>query len=190
MSSGRDHDTSGDGWDGILVPGERILWQGRPHPGVQIGPGQVFSAAFGALFAGFAAFWMLMASRAGGYFWTFGLIHFSVGIGLMIGSFTFAPWRRRHTWYTLTDRRAFVATDMPFRGRTLKSWVIDGDSVIEHGPDDTVNFARDFRQTKNGTRIADVGFERIDDPDHVLRLMQQIRDRALLARPAAEAEHG
>ena len=187
MSTGRNHATTGNGWDNILVPGERILWQGRPNPGIQIGLGQVLSAAFGALFAGFAAFWMLMASRAGGYFWTFGLIHFSVGVGLVIGSFTFAPWRRRHTWYTLTDRRAFIATDMPLRGRTLKSWTIDGDSVIEIGMDDSVNFARDFHQTKNGTRIAHVGFERIAEPDHVFRLMQQIRDRALLARPGTEA---
>ena len=46
------------GWEDILDPGERILWQGRPEPGllpVRLPPGQM---VMGAIFTGFSLFWM------------------------------------------------------------------------------------------------------------------------------------
>ena len=187
--SGRSHPTTGKGWRGILMPGEEILWQGRPDPSFQFGIKQVGAAAFGMVFAGFALFWMIMASMAGGYFWTFGLIHFSVGVAMIFGAFLYAPWRRRHTWYTLTSRRAFIATDMPMAGRKLKSWPIDGDSPISYETGDlmTIRFAKDFKQTKNGTREIPIGFERIEDGDTVYRMITDIRDHRQLAEPQKEA---
>lgn len=187
--SGRLHPTSGEGWDGILMDGEEILWQGRPDASFQFGAGQIGAALFGTAFAGFAAFWMLMASMAGGYFWTFGLIHFSVGIAMIFGAFFWSPWRRKHTWYTLTSRRAFIATDLPFSGRKLKSWSIDSDSRLDYqsGRKSTVTFARDFRQTKNGTSAVPIGFERIEDGAEVYRMMTEIRDRRHEAETQEEA---
>lgn len=161
------------------MPGEEILWQGRPDASMQLGLSQIGAAAFGLVFAGFALFWMIMASMAGGYFWTFGLIHFSVGVSMIFGAFLYPPWRRRHTWYTLTSRRAFIATDMPLSGRKLKSWPIDGDTPLSYvaGRRATVTFATEFKQSKNGTRKIPVGFERIEDGDRVYRLITGIRDR-------------
>ncbi|HEY1016869.1 MAG TPA: SHOCT domain-containing protein [Herpetosiphonaceae bacterium] len=46
----------------------------RSEPG---GAGAIFGSVF---FIGFAVFWMLMASRAGGSFWMFGLLFVAVGI--------------------------------------------------------------------------------------------------------------
>ncbi|WP_375174829.1 aspartate carbamoyltransferase catalytic subunit [Pseudooceanicola sp.] len=187
--SGRLHTHTGEGWDGILMPSETILWQGRPDPSFQFGVAQAGAAAFGLLFAGFAAVWMLLASTAGGYFWTFGLIHFSVGVGLAFGAFLYPPWRRRHTWYTLTNRRAFIATDLPMAGRKLKSWPIHGDTEITYhdGAQATIHFANDFRQTKNGTRKIPIGFERITEGDEVHRLMCQVRDERRAAEAMEEA---
>ncbi|WP_136636971.1 aspartate carbamoyltransferase catalytic subunit [Pseudooceanicola onchidii] len=184
--SGRNHAATGEGWDGVLAPGEEILWQGRPDAAFVIGVAQIGGALFGLFFAGFAAVWMMMASMAGGYFWSFGLIHFSVGISLAFGAFFWGPWRRRHTWYTLTDRRAFIATDMPLAGRRLRSWQIDGDSVLEFKADNlvTINFAKEYRQTKNGTRAVDIGFERLEDGHEVYRLMTNVRDRRLADQQA------
>ena len=128
-------------------------------------------------FAGFALFWMVMASAAGGGFWMFGLIHFSVGVGLAILPPFWGAWRRRHTWYTLTDRRAFIATDTPFVGRRLKSYPIESDTSIDYAPGApaTIHFAHETRRTKNGSRQVDIGFERIDQGDEVYRLMRNIQ---------------
>lgn len=188
--SGITHPTTGESWDGILMPGETILWQGRPDDTLQFGVKQIGAALFGCAFAGFAAVWMALAATAGGYFWTFGLIHFSVGVAMIFGAFLYAPWRRRHTWYTLTNRRAFIATDMPLAGRKLKSWPIDSDSPLSLTPGDpaTVTFAQEFRQSKNGTSVVPIGFERIPDGGDVYRLITDIRDqRPLPERREASA---
>lgn len=169
---------TGDGWDGILAEGETITWQGRPDAAVEFGFAQSFGMLFGVAFAGFAAVWMALASSAGGYFWTFGLIHFSVGIALAVGSVFWPPWVRRHTWYTLTDRRAFIATDLPFRGRKLIAYEVGPDtplSLEEDGDLETVNFAHRWVQTKKGSRREDVGFERIPDGRVVLELMRRMQ---------------
>ncbi|WP_204115666.1 aspartate carbamoyltransferase catalytic subunit [Shimia biformata] len=178
-----------DPWQGLLDPGETILWQGRPEPGISCGAGNIMTSAFGLVFAGFALFWMIMASRAGGFFWMFGLIHFSVGIGLAFGPFLFGAYRRRHTWYTLTDRRGFVATDLPVVGKRLKSYPIDAGTVIDFlpGPPPSIHFAEEFRRTKNGRRRVPVGFERIADGTEVYKLMRGIQTGGT-APSAAETE--
>ncbi len=165
------------GWDGILDKGEVILWQGRPDTAVRFQAMPTFTALFGLAFAGFALFWMIMASQAGGFFWMFGLIHFAVGLAIGIGPPVFSAWRRRHTWYTLTDRRAFIATDLPLKGRKLKSYPIDGDTVLDYQAGDpaTIHFAHEMRRTKNGSRRHDIGFERIAGGAEVYRMLRDVQ---------------
>lgn len=166
------------GWQSILDEGESILWQGRPNGRITFKASYIVSFIFGLFFAGFALFWMTMASRAGGGFWMFGLIHFSVGLGIAFLPPFWAAFSRRHTWYTLTDRRAFIATDKPFIGRKLKSYPIDEDTPIEFTPGDfaTIEFAHEVRRTKNnGTRRISIGFERIAEGDAVYRLIRDIQ---------------
>lgn len=170
--------TTAPGWEGILDPDERILWQGRPDPGFHFGPGQLGTGLFALFFSGFAVFWMVMASRAGGAFWMFGLIHFSVGIAMFWSAILGATIRRRHTWYTLTDRRAFIATDLPLRGRQLKCYPITSQSrlTFAEGPLSTIHFAREERRANKGRRyMVDVGFERIEEGEKVYALMRKVR---------------
>lgn len=165
------------GWQSILDDGESIKWQGRPDGKLAFKAAYIFTFLFGLAFAGFALFWMVMASSAGGGFWMFGLIHFSVGLGLAILPPFWSAFVRRHTWYTLTDRRAFIATDKPFVGRKLKSYPITKDTSIEFTPADlaTIHFAEEIRRTKNGTRRTAIGFERIAEGDEVYRLIRDIQ---------------
>lgn len=171
-------DTTAPGWEGILDPGERILWQGRPQAGLYFAPGQIGTAAFSLFFSGFAVFWMTLAAQAGGSFWMFGLIHFSVGI-VMFWSAVLGPTiRRRRTWYTLTDRRAFIATDLPLRGRQLKHYPITESTQLTLTDDQppTLHFAREDRRGGKGRRYTvDVGFERIEDGEKVYSLMRKLR---------------
>lgn len=167
------------GWEGILGPDETIQWQGRPNGKIVIGLAQVFSTLFGLLFSGFALFWMIMASRAGGFFWMFGMIHFTAGLGIIIGPTWYTSWRRRHTWYTLTTHRAFVATDLPFRGRDLTAWTITPNSVlsISHGKFSSVYFDKKTRRTDDGNQEVKIGFERIEDGEAVYAMMRDMQRR-------------
>jgi len=168
-----------DEWAGILDPGEQVLWQGRPDPGVTITAANMATLLFGLVFAGFALFWMMMASLAGGAFWMFGLLHFTVGLCIAFGGIFWGPWRRRHTWYTLTDRRAFIARDMPIAGRTLKSYPITPETRLEFrdGTPGSIMFDHEMRRRKNGSYKVAIGFERIEDAQEVLRRMRQVQER-------------
>lgn len=70
--------------------------------------------------------------QSGVFFWMFGLIHFTVGAFVLFTALFGNTLRRRWTWYTLTDRRAFIATDIPFSGRELRSYPINAETVIDH----------------------------------------------------------
>ena len=168
------------GWDGILDDGERILWQGRPDNRVAFRASHIFTFIFGVFFAGFALFWMIMASQAGGGFWMFGLIHFTAGVGIMLGPIFWPAWSRRHTWYTLTDRRAFIATDIPMMGKKLKSYPIEAGTPIDfrRGEPATLYFAKEYHSTKNGSREVQIGFEWIEDGDSVYRMIRDIQQSA------------
>ena len=169
--------TDRSGWDGILDDGERILWQGRPDGHIVLTALHIPLVLFGTAFAGFALFWMIMAAFAGGFFWMFGLIHFLVGVGLVVGPPIFSAFRRRRTWYTLTDRRAFIATDLPVSGRKFRSYPIDEDTRLDFVDDDpsSVHFAEAVRRGRNSTYRVPVGFERIENGRSVYSLIRRVR---------------
>jgi len=165
------------GWGSILDAGEKIIWQGRPDGKITLRARNILMLIFGLFFAGFALFWMVMAYSAGGGFWMFGLIHFSVGIGIISSATFWGAFKRRRSWYTLTDRRAIIASDLPIIGKRLKSWPITSQSVLEleQGPPDTVNFAEKIKRGKNGSYTVSIGFERIENGQDVYRLMRDVQ---------------
>jgi len=135
------------GWEGILDKGEKILWQGRPDGKISLTPATIGTLGFGLLFAGFALFWMFMAAQAGGNFWMFGLIHFFVGLSLALVPIYAGSYKRRHSWYTLTNRRAFIASDLPLVGKKLVSYPIDKNSplaLIEGNPGSVIFAKREI----------------------------------------------
>ncbi len=169
---------SHDPWAGLLDEDETILWQGRPDGAVTFSVTNIPASLFGLAFAGFALFWMIMAAQAGGFFWMFGLIHFSVGLALAGGPVFWDAFRRRHSWYTLTDRRAFIATDMPIRGKRLESYPIGPTTELSlvDDPLSTVYFAAGLRRGANGKkRHAKIGFERIEAGREVFRMIRDIQ---------------
>jgi len=165
------------GWDGILEQGEKILWQGRPGTNLRIKPSQFTAILFGLFFSGFALFWMVMAFQAGGFFWMFGLIHFAVGLSIGIGPVYKSVIRRKNTWYTLSDRRAFIATAMPVVGRRITSYPISANTSLDYQQTTppSIYFAHEYKQGKNRSRRIDIGFEAIDDGRKVLALMRGIQ---------------
>lgn len=164
-------------WQGILEEDETVLWQGRPGPGLNFRPSHALTMLFGLAFAGFALFWMIAASQAGGFFWSFGLIHFAAGIGVALGPILWPAWKRRHSFYTLTNKRAFIAEDLPFYGRRLKGYEIGPDTVLElrDDPLGSVYFAHEWRRSRNGDRRKDIGFEKLDNAREVYDKLRAVQ---------------
>jgi hypothetical protein len=172
--------TTPEGWEGLLRDGEEILWQGRPEPGIALKPTHIFSTLFGLAFSGFAVFWMVMASRAGGFFWMFGLIHFSVGISMSVGTIIGPAYMRGKTWYTLTNRRAFIADISIFGQKRLNFYPIAPETPISiiTGNYTTINFASKTRRGKNRTYTVPIGFERLNDGPTVSKLISDMQKDA------------
>jgi len=177
-------------WKGILGNGESILWQGRPDPNKPITLATLGQIAFGLLFAGFALFWMAIASRAGGFFWMFGLIHFAVGLGMAGRAAIWPRIKLSNTWYTLTNRHAFIATSIPLQGQKLRSWAINADSVLtfDEGPPPSVGFGFETVKRRNKKQLSAIGFERIADGRAVYGIMRDLRHRDL-ARTLSEKDN-
>jgi hypothetical protein len=184
------------GWDGILQDGETILWQGQPVPGIRWRDLLSAQSAFGVVFAGFALFWITAAaamtagSGAPGvfaFFPLFGLPFLAVGLYMVGGQAVIDAMRRGKTWYTLTDRTAFVASE--FLGRkSLDSYplakmpfvrLIDDDpGSIEFG--DMIPVRRNTRSAGGrgqslGAVGAAPGFHRIGDARKVYAQMRRAR---------------
>ena len=170
--------TQNDPWAGILSPNEDILWQGSPEPGFSCGPVQIFGILFGLAFSGFALFWMILAMQADGLFWMFGLIHFTAGLAVIVGNTIWPTYKRRHTFYTLTNKNAFIASNLPIRGKSLKSYPITIHTPIDYQNREYPNimFATKTVRTKNGSREVPIGFERIADAPTVLAHIRKIQD--------------
>ena len=176
-----DLHTRDNDWDGILATGERILWQGQPLPRVSFRGGHIMETLMGVFFMGFSLFWMKMAMQAPGPFWMFGLLFFFIGLYNAFGKYFWAAFKRQHTWYTLTNQTAYIANDMPFASRSLKSYPINSDSVLEYLPGDaaTIYFGSEIKKTNKSTRKLKIGFEHLEDGNKVYDLLRQIQKGAL-----------
>ena len=107
----------------------------------------------------------------------FGLIHFTAGIGVMIGPIVGPAYMRRQTWYTLTDQRAFIADISILGQKRLNFFPIQNDTPVEilSGTLTTINFASKTRQGKNGTYTVPIGFERLRDGQTVSALIRDMQ---------------
>lgn len=182
-----DHDGGHVGWDDLLDPGESILWQGRPERGFALSPVRPIQMAMGVFFMLFSLFWITMAEGITGgmrgagdaiqWFPKFGWFFFAIGAwnaGLYL---LWAHVVRQRTVYSLSDRRAFIATNLPVLGRKLKSYPLDDGSPVEldDGAPGSVWFASRRVQTKNGSSTQRIGFERIRDARKVYQLIRRSR---------------
>lgn len=167
-----------EGWSGIMQPGEKILWQGRPISRVNYGR-ILPKLAFSAFYTGFSVFWMLGASRAGGVFWMFGLIFFFVGSGMIAQTLLDERMRLRETYFTLSDRAAYIARRHWLKGRQLETYRITPalpvtlSGTTEKGD---VVFASRTVKTNNGSREEPIGFLGIAGAPEVFALVMQARE--------------
>lgn len=102
---------------GRLLPGERIIWSGRPGQGLVLTPRDVFLVPFSLLWCGFAVFWEITAVTgrdAPGFFVLWGAMFVCIGLYFVAGRFLVDAWLRRGMRYAVTDTRVLIARPAPF----------------------------------------------------------------------------
>ncbi|TKW67270.1 MAG: aspartate carbamoyltransferase catalytic subunit [Paracoccus denitrificans] len=176
--------SSHPGWQGILDADEQILWQGQPDQRFRVEFESLREVLPGLLFVTFALFWMVQAAQASWFFAMFGLIFVVIGLRQIFQPVLWSAYLRTRSWYTLTDRRAIVATDVPFKGRRLTSYPIDHATLVEYAAGDppSILFGPD-----RGKRSERPGFRYISDSDTVMGLIRGIQQRSLPTEGKDEA---
>lgn len=167
-----------DTWKDLLSPSEKVLWQGTPKVQVRLEWNSPLTPFFFLFFTGFSVFWMVGASSAGGFFWTFGLLFFGVGAYGLVGVHFWKAFVRTKEHYTLTNQRALIGSAM-FGRRTIQNYPITKTTEIifeDAGVIGDIYFAKRESQGRNGTTVTKIGFEQIENPRNVLSLMRQIQE--------------
>lgn len=168
--------TGPDAWEGLLDPGEVIIWQGQPAPGIRLEWDSVFHPFFFLFFTGFSVFWMVIASQAPGPFWMFGLLFFGIGSYNLVGVHFWKAMKRRNTFYTLTNKRAFIGTNFAGK-RSLESYPIAAETPLrfEEGNFANIWFGKQTHRTQKGRITTDVGFLRLAEGRDVYAKFRQIQ---------------
>ena len=183
-----------EGWNAMLEPGEKILWQGAPVPGLGVRDvinGRFF---FGLFFTGFAIIWTVSAStiggRTGGFaaFALIGLFFILVGLFMAIGAPFVTAYRRRRTRYALTDRAALIAASVLGRSRFSRTPLGEMNALeLDDDQPGTVTFKREIVISEYSTRgrtgmqrrrrsrsEKTTAFERIADARPVYRQLSEL----------------
>jgi hypothetical protein len=175
-----------DSWETYLQPGERILWEGAPLPGIRNRGRLVFMSLFGVPFLVFGvagtgvglrhAFWLGQ--------WGLGLVTTSLALIFLFFGYTFAihQWvdaarAHRTTRYGLTSRGAYIARQT--RKRSLDAFPILPETALEleqcDGYDNLWFHTRREKDSDGDLSTTRYGFEGINDGTDVYQLMRSIQ---------------
>ena len=88
----------------LIVPGENILWKGKPEKGGIFTKQDVFMIPFSILWCGFAFIWFFAALEAG-IFALFGVPFILIGLYLVAGRFFVTAYLRKNTFYIITNKK-------------------------------------------------------------------------------------
>jgi len=107
-----------------LMPGERILWSGRPRQGLLLTGRDIFLVPFSLIFCGGTIVWeaavLGLLNRAGAhshaplFFALWGVPFVLLGLYLVFGRFITDASIRRRTIYGVTDKRVLILRDGSF----------------------------------------------------------------------------
>ncbi len=181
-----------DRWEDWFEPGETLLWEGGPAPGVRHPFRNVFFTAFGLpfLFGGLAVFGAGIAMGASlGSVWSVlgavGLMAFSipflaVGIGMVAGPWYHDLMMHRRGRYAVSTRAGYVATR--WWGRDMNVIPIRHETRIEYDEnrDGTGSVWFHFERVVDGDGDASTqkqGFEGLASPREVYDVIREVAGR-------------
>jgi hypothetical protein len=93
-----------------LNRGERVLWEGRPSPGLRLQTTDLYAIPFSIMWCGFAIFWEGMVLTRGGpwFFGLWGIPFVCVGLYMVVGRFFYDAYVRERTIYAVTNQRVLI----------------------------------------------------------------------------------
>lgn len=160
------------GWEDILDPGERVVWQGRPDPNTRWQPPPGRDLRGGIAMSAFGVIWSVAVAVNGSIAWVFGLLFLGLGVSKLAGQHVWKARQLRQTTYTLTTSRAIIATEAGGR-RGMTSYPIDATTpVASDGAEPaTITFATQYT---NGI-ARQIGFERVRPGREILELFRSVQ---------------
>lgn len=178
-----------DSWDAYFQPGETLLWEGAPKPGVHGWPKIIGLAIFGLPFLlfGLGAFAMgaRQAFRSEGlsefgfalFLMSFSLIFLGVGALMVFGQWWAAAEAHQKIRYAVSTRCAYIAKS--YRTRSIESYpILQGSALgLEKGRSaDTVWFHVRTEKDSDGDRTTSrVSFDNIAEGEKVYALLRSIQ---------------
>src|SRR5215213_8617017 len=129
-----------------LVPGERLLWSGRPRQGVYLRGTDAALIPFSLLWCGFAIFWEVSVFKTDApfFFRLWGIPFVLVGLYMVFGRFFVDAKLRSKTYYGVTSERVIIVSGLfstktkSLNIRTLTEVTLDektsGGGTITFGP--------------------------------------------------------
>lgn len=175
-------------WEDHLLPGERLLWQGRPQPFAQ---GPIWRAVITLIgialliFAGFTGWLTSVLSSDDGIAALAGTF---AGGAMTLSAAAFGLWLiatqwlarlDRSTWtaYALSDRAAYIRyTNLSPK---LEIYEIRPETAIEHHKSrrgDTIQFHNHREEGSDGPVTVRAGFRNIANGAHVAALIAEVQE--------------
>lgn len=116
-----------------LLPGEKLLWTGKPRTGMLLRPMDAIMIPFSIFWFGFALFWesTVIISGAPFFFIIWGIPFIAVGLYVTIGRFFYDRQMRAKTIYGITNNRVIIKSGVfkntinTFNIRTLQNISLD-----------------------------------------------------------------
>jgi hypothetical protein len=165
-------------WDGILGEGEQIEWQGAPVQGLYWELNRRETLAAVAATAGGITLLPFTLGRSSDLTNVI-LVFLAWGVIAAVAYHARSLWNRRRTFYTLTNKRAFIAT-RHYGVQTLRAYPIAtmGPLRLEDTRPGHVWFDHDTVMRKDRMEIEEVGFLHLADPREVHDLLLRFGAKA------------
>jgi len=124
-----------------LAPGEAVLWTGQPNRGVIFHSQDRYLIPFSFMWGGFAIFWELsvlgywdVPHRAGAnpinwFMILWGIPFVLLGQHFIWGRFVLDLWRKKKTFYAVTDKRLLILEE--FRSRKLTAVRLTENAILD-----------------------------------------------------------
>lgn len=165
-------------WDAILEDGEELLWQGRPDASVVWQKRHILPVVLGVGVAVLGIIWIFFVTQSNTYSVIMGLILIGLGGFLGVAPPVLASMVRKASWYSLSNKRCFIAMNRKNIGRKLAAYRVDPEfELLFDGKDPgTIIFAIETRQPGNAAYLVKISFDRIKDSQKVYQMMRDIQE--------------
>lgn len=169
----------------LLLPGEKLLWAGKPKTGLRLQAGDIFMIPFSLLWGGFALFWesSVILKDAPLLFKIWGIPFVVIGLHMIFGRFLVDSKKRSNTFYGITNDRILIWSGI-FR-KDLKSVSVKNLPQItltrvKNGYGTIVLGHNDFRNVMTSVNIFPSGqavpsLELIPDVNEVYKLLMDLQ---------------